>query len=306
MAIPTFDKLLRPVLELAAHDPTTRRTATDAMASHFKLTPEEADSRLSSGGLTIADRVSWAMTFLTKAGLISKVATKTYQATGEGRSFLQEHPITITVQDLRAIPGFDEAWNTGRTRRQKTTASETPSDATSTPREIITREVTSLNADLRGRLLQLILEQTPDFFEQLVLDVLLAMGYGGSRSDAAQRLGRSGDEGIDGCINQDALGLDQVMVQAKRYKPDNIIDRKTIQAFIGSLTGQGVTKGVFITTSSFAETAREFVLRGSTTKVVLIDGAMLIDLMIQHHIGVRIAHTYEIHELDQNYFEESE
>ncbi len=310
MAIPTFDKLLRPVLTLAASGPLTRRAATGAMIREFDLSPEEAGHMLASGGSMIADRASWAMTFLTKAGLIAKVATRTYQATDAGRAFLEQHRDTITVKDLEAIPGWEEAWNTGR-RRQKPMASESSDagssrDATSTPREIITREIASLTNDLRARLLQQILDQSPEFFEQLVLDVLLAMDYGGSRADAAQRLGRSGDEGIDGCINQDALGLDQIMVQAKRYRADVVVDRKTIQAFVGSLSGKGVAKGVFITTSSFAETAREFVQRGLATRVVLIDGAMLIDLMIRHHIGVRVAQTYEIHELDQNYFEEGE
>lgn len=132
------------------------------------------------------------------------------------------------------------------------------------------------------------------------------MGYGGSKAEAAQHLGRSGDEGIDGRINQDPLGLDQIMVQAKRNAPGNVIDRKTIQAFIGSLAGQGVTRGVFITTSSFAESAHAFVLRGSNTKVVLIDGAGLLDLMVRHHIGVRVERIVELLDVDQNYFNESE
>lgn len=150
------------------------------------------------------------------------------------------------------------------------------------------------------------MNQSPLFFETLVLDVLTAMGYGGSREDAAEHLGQSGDEGIDGRINQDALGLDQVLVQAKRYRQDRTVDRQEVQAFIGSLSGQGVTKGVFITTSKIAASAREFVARGSTTKIVLVDGEMLIDLMLRHKIGVRTVKTHEIMELDQNYFEEGE
>ena len=155
-------------------------------------------------------------------------------------------------------------------------------------------------------MLQTIVEQTPLFFEELVLDVLIAMGYGGSREDAAEHLGQSGDEGIDGRINQDTLGLDQVMVQAKKYRPDRTVTRADVQGFIGSLSGQGVTKGVFITTSSFVSSAHEFVARGSTTKVVLVDGKMLIDLMIRHKIGVRVVKTLEIQEIDQNYFDEGE
>lgn len=180
------------------------------------------------------------------------------------------------------------------------------SDESSTPHEIISRQIAALDAELRGRLLQTIVDQSPEFFERLVLDVLLAMGYGGSRQDAAEHLGRSGDEGIDGRINQDALGLDQVLVQAKKYRPDRTVDRKEVQAFIGSMSGQGVTKGVFITTSSFVSSAHEFVARGSTTKVVLVDGNMLIELMLRHGIGLRVVQEFRIHEIDQNYFDEEE
>ena len=136
--------------------------------------------------------------------------------------------------------------------------------------------------------------------------ILVRMGYGGSREEAAQHRGRSGDEGIDGRINQDALGLDQIMVQAKRYSPEHPIDRKTIHAFIGSLAGLGVSKGIFITTSSFAESAREFVLRGSNTKIVLIDGSDLLDLMLRHHVGVRVERTIEVLDIDHNYFDGEE
>lgn len=312
MAIPTFDRLFRPVLELAAKEPITRSTATEAMIVQHKLTPEDIAHRLPSGGSTIANRTGWAMTFLTKAGLIAKIAPKTYRATSTGVDFLARHQGRIRDSDLRKIDGYKEAWEAGSAqRRAKESVENGPAavpslDATATPHEIIDREVQALRADLRGRLLQAIVEQTPEFFESLVLDVLTSMGYGGSREDAAKRLGRSGDEGIDGSINQDALGLDQVMVQAKRYRPDRTVERQEVQAFIGSLAGQGVTKGVFITTSRITPSASEFVKRGSTTKVILIDGEMLIDLMLRYKIGVRTVKTHELMELDQNYFDDGE
>ncbi len=311
MAIPTYDKLFRPVLELAARQSINRKSATEVMIVEFKLSPEEIARRLASGGSTIRNRTGWAMTFLTKAGLIAKIAPKTYAATEQGREFLQRHQGLIRESDLRKIPGYMEAWAAGSAKKRAREASradsnETDEEATSTPHEIIARQIQTIEADVRGRLLQTVIEQTPEFFEILVLDVLIKMGYGGSREDAAQHLGRSGDEGIDGRINQDSLGLDQVLVQAKKYRPDRIIDRKEVQAFIGSLAGQGVTKGVFITTSGYQPSAREFIQRGSTTKIVLVDGEMLIDLMIRHGIGVRVAQKFEIHEIDQNYFEEAE
>lgn len=312
MSIPTYDKLMRPVLELAAKQSVSRRTATEAMINLHSLTAEEVAQKLSGGDTTIHNRTGWAMTFLTKAGLIAKTAPKTYQATDLGRTFLTKHKGPIHEGDLRGIPGYTEAWAAGSAKRRQKEAASAPepilplTEETATPHEIIAREVKSLEADLRGRLLQTIVEQTPTFFEELVLDVLLAMGYGGSKEDAAEHLGQSGDEGIDGRINQDALGLDQVMVQAKKYRPDRPVVRSEVQAFIGSLAGQGVTKGIFITTSSFAATAHEFVARGSTTKVVLVDGKALIDLMVRHSIGVRVVHEYKLFEVDQNYFNEGE
>jgi restriction system protein len=311
MPIPTYDLLFRPILELATHGSITRRSAMDAMIKLHALTPEEIGRRLPTGGSTIANRTGWAMTFLTKAGLIAKVAPKTYAATPLGLQFLAQHPERIREADLRTIPGYKEAWAAGSARRRakESERNESPdnaADETATPHEIINREVSALRNELRSRLLDAILAQSPEFFEQLVLDVLIAMGYGGSKEDAAEHLGQSGDEGIDGCINQDTLGLDQVMVQAKRYRPDRTVSRAEVQGFIGSLSGQGVTKGVFITTSTFVQSAHEFVARGLTTKVVLVDGEMLIDLMIKHHIGARVSHTYELYELDQNYFDDDE
>ena len=306
MPIPTYDKMLQPLLALAARQDLTRRVAESAMAEYFALTTDEKVQRIPSKASTVVgNRSGWAMTFLTKAGLIAKVAPKTYRATEAGSVFLMAHPDSITVRDLEAIDGWEDAW---QTKRKNVAEGTTPDsdDTSATPAEAIDAGLMALNADVRSRLLDALLKQSPEFFERLVLDVLIKMGYGGSREDAAQHMGRSGDEGIDGRINQDALGLDQILVQAKRYTPANTIDRKTIQAFIGSLAGQGVSKGIFITTSSFADSAREFVQRGAQTKIVLIDGNDLLDLMLRHHVGVRVERAIELLDLDQNYFEDGE
>ncbi len=307
MAIPTFDQMFHPILTLAAKQAITRRSATEAMADHFRISTEERAARIPSGSSTyVGNRAGWAMTDLTKCGLIEKSAPKTYRATDKGLQFLKKHPETITLRDLTVLPEW-KAWQESIKRNAREgEAGEAPPETNTTPLEALDTAITSLNEDLRARLLDAILKQTPTFFESLVLDVLLAMGYGGSRTDAAHRLGKSGDEGIDGRINQDPLGLDQILVQAKRYAPGQTIDRKTIQAFIGSLAGQGVTKGIFITTSSFAESAKEFVLRGSNTKVVLIDGPALLNLMLTHKIGVRVERKVEVLDIDQNYFSEED
>jgi restriction system protein len=306
MPIPSYERMLRPLLAFAAERNITRQDMTQAVADHFKLTQEDREAKIPSGQATVVrNRVGWAMTFLTKGGLIEKVAPRTYRITERGRTFLAEHPADFTERDLAKLPGWKEAWHSTPKTNDKQEVVVKPTDG-ATPVEALGNAIAALNADLKTRLLNTILEQSPEFFERLVLDVLLAMGYGGSRENAAEHLGKSGDEGVDGRINQDPLGLDQIVVQAKRYAPDHVIDRKTIQAFVGSMTGQGVTKGIFITTSAFNANATEFVQRGSHTKVVLIDGEELLNLMLRHHIGVRVEQKVEVLDIDQNYFNEEE
>ncbi len=308
MAVPTYDRMMRPVLELAAIQDITRRSAELAVRTHFNLSEEEMALRIPSGQDGLAkNRAGWAMTYLKKAGLLATVAPKTYRATEAGLAFLRTHTGDISKHDLLAIDSFRAFSVKGReTQRSGELPHSQPSasDDTQTPLEVIDGAVATLHADVRQRLLETILAQDAEFFEHLVLDVLNKMGYGDIRDGSVFHTGRSGDEGIDGRINQDALGLDQVLVQAKRFGPDQVVPRKDIQAFIGSLAGQGVTKGVFITTSSFAATAQEFVQRGSQTKVVLIDGPTLIDLMMRYKVGVRVERTIEVMDIDQNYFSE--
>jgi len=304
MAVPTYDLMMRPLLELATQQDITRRIAEQAMRTHFQLTDEDMALRIPSGqdGL-VRNRAGWAMTYLKKAGLLAKVAPKTYRATDEGVAYLRAHTGDISSRDLLTIESFRQFV---RPDSEEEEASQAVDAATSTrtPAEAIDAAVDTLNADVRQRLLQSILDQDPTFFERLVLDVLSKMGYGDLSPDGVTHTGKSGDEGIDGRINVDSLGLDQVLVQAKRFAPEQVVPRKDIQAFIGSLAGQGVTKGVFITTSSFASSAQEFVQRGSQTKVVLIDGHALIDLMMRYKVGVRVERTVEVLDIDQNYFSE--
>lgn len=302
MPIPTYEQMLRPILAMAESGQISRKTVVGPLADQFHLDAAERESRTPSGTDTyIRNRSGWAMTFLTKGGLIEKVAPRTYAITARGREFLKRYPNGFTARDLQQLPGWADAWSTGDAEAR---APATHEAEASTPQESLEVAVKTINAELKSRLLTAILDQTPLFFEQLVLDVLVKMGYGGSRTDAAEHLGRSNDEGVDGRINQDSLGLDQIVVQAKRYAPNRPIDRATVQAFVGSMTGQGVTKGIFITTSSFNANAREFVQRGSHTKVVLIDGDALLNFMLEHEVGVRAKSTIKVLELDQNYFDD--
>jgi restriction system protein len=305
MSLPTFEKCLRPILQMASATDISRRTVLEPISDLFNLSKEDREKTIPSGHSTVMQsRTGWAMTFLTKGGLIEKVSRGQYRITERGRQFLVQYPMEITHKHLKAIEGWEQAWDMGKKSRREDEEDQDSPESTASPIELIEGGVSALRNELSREVLKNVLAQSPTFFEHLVLDVLLAMGYGGSRESAAAHLGKAGDEGIDGRVNQDALGLDQVMVQAKRYAPDRPIDRQTVQAFIGSLAGQGVTKGILITTSYFNENALEFVRRGSNTKVVLVDGKQLVDLMMRYHIGVRVTRTVEILELDQNYFED--
>lgn len=307
MPIPTYDQLLRPLLEIAANADITRRSATDAMIREFKLSPEEAERRLPSGGATyIRNRVGWAMSFLTKGGLIAKVAPKTYRGTEAGKEFLNNHPQTILVSDLEAIPGWEEAWKTKAKKREREAAAiagvASDAETTATPYERIEAAFSELRETLIGDLLSQLSKTDPFRFEQVVLDLLVAMGYGGSRKEAAAVTQKTGDEGIDGVINEDRLGLDVIYIQAKRWKAN--VGRPEIQNFVGALAGKKANKGIFITTSSFHDNASEYAA-GLHNKVILIDGRRLAELMIEHGIGVSEEHTYDVKKIDSDYFDEA-
>jgi len=305
MTLPTFINCLRPILEMAASADISRRSVVEPISNLFQLSSEEREQTIPSGHSTVMQsRTGWAMTYLTKGGLIEKVSRGQYRITERGREFLVKYPTEISHKNLRDIEGWEQRWGIDKRKSHGHETEGEASDTAVAPIELVESGIQSLRSELAVDVLKNILAQSPTFFEHLVLDVLLAMGYGGSRESAAAHLGKAGDEGIDGRVNQDALGLDQIMVQAKRYAPDRPIDRQTVQAFIGSLAGQGVTKGILITTSYFNENALEFVRRGSNTKVVLVDGEQLVELMLRYHIGVRVSRTVEILELDQNYFED--
>jgi len=301
MAIPKFTQFLRPLLELSAKMDITIRSAKAAMGEYFKLTPEEHEIRTSTGSNLLGVRVSFTMSHLKQRGLLERVAPSTYRATELGKQILIDQPGAIKLSGLRKITDKNP-------QTVEDSDSDNGTDDTSglAPIEKIDRAIEEINEDLKNRLMDEIQRQDPTFFEKLVLGLLVEMGYGGSRQEAAEHLGRSGDEGIDGCIKQDPLGLDKVVVQAKRYAIDRAINREAIQSFIGAMSGQGVNKGIFITTSYFNANAKEFVQRGSAQKVILIDGDTLLELMLKYKVGTRVEEKIDIMALDQNYFNEDE
>lgn len=307
MPVPTFDQLLRPILELSTQQDVTRGVASQAMVQHFNLTKEDQEEMVPSGTSTkIRNRTGWAFSNLYKGGLITKVAKYTYRATPKGRDYLAKHSGPITVKDLYAIEGWQAAWDEAAKRRALAKADmgseDVPEEANVTPDEQLDKTMAVIDESLRRELLEQLAGIDPYRFEHVVIDLLFAMGYGGSKKEAARVTQKSNDEGIDGVINEDRLGLNTVYVQAKRWK--NTVGRQDIQSFVGALAGQQATKGVFITTSTFATTAIEYAQKVSQ-KVILIDGARLADLMIEHNVGVSTVRTFAIKRVDSDYFEEA-
>lgn len=300
MAVPTYDTLMRPILVRATKEPITRRSMNEAMVEEFHLSGEERAELLPSGSSTfIANRVGWAMTFLTKAGLIKKVEKFTYRATEAAKPFLNKHPNGFSDKDLKSIHGYEAAWEK---KAAKDPVQVATTSTTATPDDLIGNAINQLNDSLRTDLLEQLSAVDPFRFEQIVIDLLFGMGYGGSREEAAKVTKKSGDEGIDGIINEDRLGLDVIYVQAKRWK--STVGRPEVQGFVGALAGNQAQKGVFITTSNFTADAIQFA-RGLSQKVILIDGIRLADLMIEHNVGVSTTRTIAVKRIDSDYFEEA-
>jgi restriction system protein len=283
--------------------------ATDRLADEFGLTDAQREQLLPSGRQRVLhNRIHWAKFYLGKAGLIASPRRGVFTTTDEGRKLLAQKPERIDVKRLLSFPAFAEFYKRDSNVTPEPT-SVSPALASqaaeTTPEEQIETAFAAVMTALREDLIVRILQNTPGFFEGVIIDLLVAMGYGGSRRDASTQLGRSGDGGVDGVINEDRLGLDRVYVQAKRYGAGNVVGRPEIQGFVGSLVGLGATKGVFVTTSTFSGHATDFV-RHLTQRVVLIDGRQLADLMIEHGVGVRVSRALEFKRLDEDFFAEDD
>lgn len=305
--VPTWDEFLRPILEFALEGPIMRRTATPAIADKYAFSDEIRSSRVKSGQTHIENRAGWAMSSLVKAEFITKHPTEkfTYEITESGRAYLKSHQDPITPDDLKKLDGYEEAWKKATEQKQKGKSKPRATSQkieNSTPDDLIENAVNDLTEELRSSLLQNLLNSNPYRFEEIVIDVLVAMGYGGSREEAAQVTQKSNDGGIDGIINEDRLGLDVIYVQAKRYQ--NKVGRVDIQNFVGALAGNQAHKGVFITTSDFNDNAVEFA-KTVPQKVILIDGNRLANLMIEHNVGVSVEQVISIKKIDTDYFEEN-
>lgn len=298
MSVPPFNAWLLPLLKrLADGEARPLSGLAQQLADDLGLSPEDRAQMLTSGQLTYQNRVGWARTYLKKAGLIEAPSRGTARITNRGRGVLAENLPAIDVKYLYRFPEFVEFHTPAA--QQNSVAPEAIATLES-PEDTLERVSLQLRQNLATELLDRIKAAPPDQFERLVVDLLLAMGYGGSRQDAGEVLGKSGDGGLDGVIKEDRLGLDAIYIQAKRW--DNVVGRPVVQAFAGSLEGVRARKGVMITTSIFSAEARSYV-RQIEKKIVLLDGNELADLMIEHNLAVSVDATYVVKKLDNDYFE---
>ena len=300
--IPDFQTLMLPLLEtLRDGEEHSLRDTIDELGRRFRLTKEQRRELLQSGRQPIFDnRVGWARTYLKNAGLIEYTRRGYFRITKRGIESLKQKPDRIDIRYLDQFPGFQD-FRMGTRKAESQLLPETSPDAGITPDESIEAVYQSITNSLAAEVLSQTKKVSPDFFEGLVVDLLLALGYGGSRKDAGEAIGRSGDEGLDGIIREDRLGLDIVYVQAKRW--EGSVGRPEVQRFAGALMGKGARKGVMITTSSFSAEARDYARHVEGCKIVLIEGAELAQLMIEHNIGVTPVRTYEVKRIDTDYFE---
>ena len=309
MPIPEFNEIKAPALQFFADGVAHRVSEVYVkLAGHFNLTEAEQNEMLPSGvQRRWHNRANWACYDLFRAGLLDRPKRGLYVINEIGKQLAAKKPKFIDRDFLMQFPEFVKfAQSTGSKKTNKGESNETEPEVdtttkSKTPEELIGAAYQTIHATLKQELLDLAKKMDPLQFEQLVLDLLVAMGYGGSKAEAAKVTKASNDEGIDGLINEDRLGLDVIYVQAKRWK--DTVGRKEIQSFVGALAGQQAHKGIFITTSDFADTAIAYAKK-VTQKVILIDGDRLADLMIQHNIGVSTSHAYVVKHIDSDYFEE--
>lgn len=302
VSIPTFDRLMLPLLQFAGDGEDHHISeAIDALAEYLGLTETQIDELLPSGKRRkFDDRVSWAKTYLKKAKLLESTGRGKFKITQRGIQVLKSEPSHIDRAFLKQFPEFLAFITPPPSNDRK---DDQFIEAIETPRVLMHATYQNLIIDLAEDLLDYVLGSSPAFFERLVIDLLLAMGYGSSLENAGQTLGKSGDGGIDGYIQEDKLGLDMIYVQAKRYARDNVIGRPVVQGFVGSLMGAGASRGVLMTTSRFSKEAIEYARGIQNLKIILIDGQQLTQLMIEHDVGVSIEKVYVIKRIDSDYFD---
>ena len=312
MALPTYEDVMLPVLQiLEASGPRHRRELVAAVSDALHLSEAERQRTLPSGKATvIVSRVGWALAYLKQARVVESPSRGVYRLTDRGKGILASTPARIDGKFLSQFPEFLDFLQRARTAiAEKAGADEPPAQGvietasdSASPEEALDSAYGRLRTGLEEELLEAVKAASPVFFEQLVIDLLVKMGYGGNRTDAARAVGRAGDGGIDGVIDEDRLGLDVIYVQAKRW--DGAVGRPEIQKFAGALQGQRARKGIFITTSNFTREAEDYAQR-IENRIILVDGRRLARLMFDFDVGATPRSTYTVKQLDSDYFEES-
>ncbi len=304
MPIPTYDKCMLPLLDFASDGQEHHiRDAIEALARYFELSEIERRERLPSGKkFKFDDRVQWANTYLKKAGMLISVRRGVFQITERGYAALDTNATNIDRDYLMQFPEFVE-FSTPTPNSTFSAADQLPEGQNEqTPEEILDSSYRTLRKQLAQELLDAIMDNDPGFFEELVVELIVAMGYGGSVEDAGKAIGRPGDGGVDGVINEDKLGLDVIYIQAKRWAQEQVVGRPIVDAFAGSMLRAGVSKGILMTTSHFSKDAVDQVKDFKQQKIILIDGETLTNLMIDYTIGVTPAKTYIVSRIDNDYF----
>ena len=305
MSVPGYQEFMFPILKLLSDDKIHYKKDIFAeMANVFNLTQEQIEEKLpSQTEPTYINRIGWAITYLKKAGLLESPSRAHFSITSEGKNIVSSNVTNLNSKYLRKYESFLEFQNlSNKQESHKENIIEDNEKESQTPSEKMISYYELIKKSICDDLLNKVIEQTPDFFEQLVVDLIVAMGYGGSIEDAGKATKRTGDEGIDGLVKEDKLGLDIIYIQAKRWQKGNVVGRPEIQKFVGALAGQGARKGIFITTSSFSREAIEYKPRNDTS-IILIDGQKLVELMYEYNIGVSTEKRFEIKRLDSDYFE---
>lgn len=303
MPIPDHQTLMRPVLEHALKGEINVRALVDTLSDELGLTTEEREEAVSSGRQTkIANRISWAKTYLTQAGLLASTRRGHCIITDRGKEALAEKDVRI---DNAYLKKFDEfrAFQDRSSDKHAGVAKVDGSQTDLTPDEALREAHTQINDSLATDLLDRVRSASPAMFESLLVDLFITMGYGGSKKDAGRTLGRTGDDGVDGVIDQDQLGVDQIYLQAKRYAKGNNVGAGAIRDFFGALSLKRATKGIFVTTSAFSESAIN-TANGLGNRIVLIDGVQLSRLMLQYNIGCRNMEVLHLKKIDEDYFDQ--
>lgn len=305
MAIPTYEECMLPLMKIAEDGKEHLfREATDALINQFNLTEKEKQELLPSGSaFVVNNRIGWARTYLTKAGLLLKTKRGYFRISEEGKKLLQKEPAFINTKMLKEYDAFNEFQTTKEPDNSENNKTEHNIQQSITPHELLESGYLSIKNELADELLSTIKNISPSKFEKLVIDLLVKMGYGGSIKEAATVVGKSGDEGIDGIIKEDKLGLDVIYIQAKKWD-SGTIGRPEIQKFAGALLGKKAKKGIFITTSTFTNEAKKYVT-DIDAKIILLDGKQLTELMIENNLGVSTQDVYTIKRIDSDYFEEN-